>query len=133
MDHQRTVHLNAGDVVCIRGQVRVPSPISGSVDGLMILDSLGGDALAERIDQTNGWREFVLYRAAPHAGDLTLTFALTGLGEAWVDDVSIRLIPHGTRSFIPSDGFSSSAMRSPNRGGHVNATRRKLPAQKHQT
>ncbi len=92
------VHLNAGDVVCIRGQVRVPSPVNGSVDGLMILDSLGGEALAERIDQTSGWHEFVLYRAAPHADNLTLTFALTGLGEAWIDDVSVRLVHAGNRN-----------------------------------
>jgi hypothetical protein len=96
------VHMNAGDVVCIRGQVRVPSAVSGSVDGLMIFDSLGGEALAERVDQTSGWHEFVLYRAAPHAEDLTLTFALTGLGEAWVDDISVRLVRSGVTAGLPS-------------------------------
>ena len=99
------VHVNAGDVVCIRGQVRVPTPVAGSVDGLMILDSFGGEALAERIDKTSGWREFVLYRAATRAGNLTLTFALTGLGEAWIDDVSVRLI---RRAPLQNDGFASS-------------------------
>jgi hypothetical protein len=86
------VHVNAGDIVCIRGQVRVPRPIVGSVDGLMIIDSLGGEALAQRITQTEGWHEFVMYRAAPHAGNLTVKLALTGLGEAWIDELSVRPI-----------------------------------------
>jgi len=59
---------------------------------LMIFDSFGGSQLAERIHQTNGWREFTLYRAAPRSGDLTVTFAMTGLGEAWLDDVSISTL-----------------------------------------
>jgi hypothetical protein len=86
------VHLAAGDAVCIRGQVRVLQPIIGSVDGLMIIDSLGGQPLAQRFGHTDGWHEFVMYRAAPYAQDLTVTFALTGIGEAWIDDVSIRPI-----------------------------------------
>ncbi|HEY2826018.1 MAG TPA: hypothetical protein VGJ04_00330, partial [Pirellulales bacterium] len=89
------VHVAAGDVVCIRGQVRVVQPIVGSVDGLMIFDSLGGPPLAQRFTQTDGWREFVMYRAAPSAQDITVTFALTGIGQVWIDDVSIRPIRRG--------------------------------------
>jgi hypothetical protein len=89
------VQLDAGDVVCIRGQVRVTGKISGSVDGLTIIDSLGGEALAEHIDETKDWREFVLYRAATQRGPATVTFALTGIGEASLDNVSIRLVRRG--------------------------------------
>ncbi len=64
------IHLEAGDVVCIRGQVRVKGPVSGSIDGLMIIDSLGGEPLAERIGETSGWKQFALYRAAPSAMQL---------------------------------------------------------------
>ena len=78
--------------MCIRGRVRVAAPVRGSVDGLMIVDSLGGEALAERFGETNGWEGFVLYRAAPRDCEITLTFALTGFGEALVDDVTIRTI-----------------------------------------
>lgn len=87
------VQVAAGDLVCLRGQVRVLAPIKGSVDGLMITDSLGGEPLAERFGQTDGWHEFVIYRIAPQNGNLTVTFALTGLGDAWIDDVSIRKLP----------------------------------------
>jgi hypothetical protein len=47
--------------------------------------------LADRIRVTDGWREFVLYRAASRDDHVTVTFALTGLGEAWLDDVTIAL------------------------------------------
>jgi hypothetical protein len=89
------VTLAAGDIVCIRGQVRLPKAVTGSVDSLLVADSLGGDALAERIGPADGWREFVIYRAAPQAGPMTVTFVLSGFGEAWVDDVSVRLISRG--------------------------------------
>jgi len=86
------VPVEAGQVVRIHGWVQVPEPIAGSVDGLRIVDSLGGEPLAERVYQTAGWREFTLYRAAPQSGRLAVTFALSGFGEAWIDDVTIRPI-----------------------------------------
>jgi hypothetical protein len=92
------VQVAAGDIICIRGQVRILAPIKGAVDGLMITDSLGGEPLAERFGQTDGWREFVIYRAAPQPANLTVTFALTGLGDAWIDNVSIQKLPRGTAS-----------------------------------
>jgi hypothetical protein len=88
------VPLESGQWVRIHGRVQVPSPITGSLDGLLIIDSLGGEALAERIGKTDQWREFTLYRAASSAGAVSVTFALTGYGEAWIDDVTIDpLVP----------------------------------------
>lgn len=81
-----------GEIVVFRGWVRVPVAITGSVDGLMILDSVGGEALAERAVRTPGWREFVLYRVAAHDGPVWITFALTGLGNAWIDDVTMQIL-----------------------------------------
>jgi hypothetical protein len=83
------VAVQANQLVAVRGFVRVPPQIAGSIDGLLILDSIGGESLAERIGETKGWREFVMYRVAPRDGPFTVTFALTGLGDAWIDDVSI--------------------------------------------
>jgi len=89
------VPVEAGTLVVIHGWVQVPTVIPGSVDGLMIFDSLGGEPLARRIGQTTGWQEFTLYRVAPESGSVRVTFALSGLGEAWLDDVTIRPIPTG--------------------------------------
>ena len=82
-----------GQLVEISAQVRVEKPIVGSVDGLMVFDSLGGPALAERVGPTKTWRRLVLYRLVPaDVADepLTVTFALKGLGAAEIDEVSIR-------------------------------------------
>ncbi|MBI1901178.1 MAG: hypothetical protein HYS13_08725 [Planctomycetia bacterium] len=74
----------------IRAYVRVPAPITGSLDGLLMIDSQGGVDLAERIDAAEGWTEVTMYRSAADDGELAVTFALTGIGEAWIDDVTIE-------------------------------------------
>ena len=84
--------VEAGQLVCIQGWVQVPAAVTGSVDGLLIIDSLGGEALAQRIGQTDGWQQFALYRLAPESGRMSVTFALSGLGEVWLDDVSVRCL-----------------------------------------
>jgi hypothetical protein len=90
------VPVEAGQTVCIYGWVKVPKPITAGDDGLMIVDSLSGEALADRIGRTDGWRQFALYRVAPRSGPMTVTFALTGLGEAFIDDVAIQVIEGST-------------------------------------
>ena len=89
------VRVPAGRLLQIEARVWVPKPIRGSVDGLLVFDSLGGPALAERVGATPAWRRLVLYRIVPaESADepLTVTFALTGMGEARIDDVSIRVL-----------------------------------------
>jgi hypothetical protein len=86
-----SVQVDAGQVVCVYGWVYVSTPITATADGLLIVDSLGGEALAERVNQTKGWQQFALYRVAPQSGSICVTFALTGLGEARLDDVAIQV------------------------------------------
>ncbi len=82
-------------LMVIHGWVNVPRPITGSVDGLMIIESLGAEPLAQRIGQTDGWQEFTLYRVAPQSGHLAVEFALSGIGEAWIDDVTVQSVDPG--------------------------------------
>jgi hypothetical protein len=99
------VPVRTGQILRIHGWARVPSPIQGSMDGLVIYDSLAGMDLAERIHETNDWREFTLYRAAPHDGSVTITLALTGIGEAWLDDVTVNLLePAASQAQSSSSG-----------------------------
>lgn len=77
--------------------------VGASADGLLIYDSVGGEPLAARIfntvdrsDRRNlnppvRWKEFHLYRQVPSSGQIGLTIAMTGTGEAFVDDV--RIVP----------------------------------------
>jgi len=72
---------------------------------LMIGDSLGGPALAERIGATRGWREFTLYRVVSDSGSVAATFALSGLGEVHLDDVTVEpLGGAGRTTGYPSTG-----------------------------
>lgn len=89
------VPVEAGQLVRIQGWVRIAKPITGSVDGLLIVDSLGGEPLASRVSQTPGWQQFTFYRVATQAGPMTVTFALTGLGEAWLDEVTVQPLGKG--------------------------------------
>ena len=107
------VRAAAGTLLEIAAQVWVPQRVEGSVDGLLVFDSYGGPALAERVNQTGSWRRLVLYRVVPPAAvaangadsavgnsaeppPLTVTFALTGLGEARIDSVSVRPLSRGS-------------------------------------
>jgi len=110
-----------GKLLEIEARVWVPQPIKGSVDGLLVFDSLGGPALAERVGQTPGWRRLVLYRIVPAdaAGEpFTVTFALTGLGEARVDEVTVRVLDRmggvgGTLVSTTTPGTGASAFPKP--------------------
>lgn len=86
------VQVEAGQVVCVYGWANIPSAITASTDGLLIVDSLAGEPLADRIGKTDGWRQFALYRVAPQSGAMCVTFALSGMGEAYIDDVAIQVI-----------------------------------------
>jgi len=85
------VPVRAGQLIRIHGWVKVPHPLRATSDGLMIVDSIAGPPLADRVLKTDGWRRFALYRVAPRDDQLTLTFALTGVGDAWVDEVSVEV------------------------------------------
>lgn len=86
------VAVVAGQCTRIHGWVKVPQQIVHSEDALMIYDSFSGEELAVRIQHTDGWREFTLYRVATQTRELTLTFALTGIGEAWLDEISVSVL-----------------------------------------
>ena len=48
----------------------------------------------ERADEWSraGWNPFAFYRFAAWDGEMTLTFAMSGLGTVKLDDVSIRTV-----------------------------------------
>jgi hypothetical protein len=104
-----------GKLLEISARVWVPKPIKGSVDGLLVFDSLGGPALAERVGATRDWARIVLYRIVPPEADgepVMVTFALTGLGEARIDEVSIRPLEQGTATGLPVTTVSTPPQRA---------------------
>jgi hypothetical protein len=89
-----------GSLVRISFWAKVPA-ISATADGLVVFDSSGGEPLGVRILSTMPeypkpavWKQYHLYRRVPASGKMVMTFALTGLGRAYIDDVRIEpLIP----------------------------------------
>jgi hypothetical protein len=86
------VPVRQGDLIRITGWVRISRRVGNSGEGLLIFDSSAGPQLGQSIHDTQGWQEFSLYRAATQDGPFTVTFALTGLGEVWLDDVVISRV-----------------------------------------
>lgn len=86
------VNVKKGQLVRFHGYVNLPDRLQGTGDGLIIVDSLGGPDLAARIQRTDGWQEFAFYRAAERDTRVTVTFMLTGLGSAMIDEVTIRTL-----------------------------------------
>lgn len=87
-----TVPVNAGQLFQVRAWVRVPERVRGSSDGLMIFDTLTGIDQAIRTPSTSGWDHLTFYRVAPTSGDLQIVIAMTGIGEAYVDDVEVKVL-----------------------------------------
>ena len=86
------IPVKGGQLVRIHGWVNVPQVIKGSHDGLTITESLGGVEMKERILMTKGWQEFTLYRGVDKNRTVQVTFALTGIGVAMVDEVTVRTV-----------------------------------------
>lgn len=114
------VQVEAGQLICIHGWLKIPGPLTGSVDGLMIVDSLSGDSLALRYQKTTEWQRFLVYRLAPQSGLMNVTFAMTGLGEVYLDDLVVQTLDPLGRSALPVPAAGlppgAGAWRSPPSG-----------------
>ena len=97
------VRVKARQLVRIHGWVNIPDVIRGSENGFRIVDSIGGESLAETMPSTEGWQEFTLYRNAIDDTQLTIDLQLTGVGQAMVDEVTVQIID------LPSPQRSAAA------------------------
>ena len=83
------ISVQRGQILRIQGWIELRVPVTGSLDGLLIYDSIGKQSLGLRFRQTGGWQPFVMYRVVDRTEELTLTFALSGFGEAVLDEVTV--------------------------------------------
>lgn len=89
-----TVQVEPYETVKITCLVNLPQPLRCTVDGLKISDVHSGDVLARRITKTLGWQPIVMFRTADSEGKIQLSFELTGVGTAYIDNVKIiRIVP----------------------------------------
>jgi hypothetical protein len=108
------VRFPPGTLVRISGWVKVPVRLGGTADGALLYDDAGGEPLAVRVLETKPdpgarlgvWKQYHLYRRVPASGQIAVTVALTGTGEAYFDDLRIEPLV-----------FSEEAAEAARRGG----------------
>jgi hypothetical protein len=95
------IPIPSGRTIEITGWVRIDKPITGNDAGLRIVDSLGGQALSLSPRQTAGWERFHMIRGTADLPELRLTFALAGIGDAFIDAVMVRVLEQPTTGRLP--------------------------------
>lgn len=110
--------VRSGQIVHISGWVQVVAPVTGSLDGAMLYDSLLGPVGALRWRETGKWQRFDLIREVQESGDFSISMVLRGMGDIRFDD--LRVVPHdpqpdaqfaGHSKQVPQD--SDSTRRGP--------------------
>jgi len=81
--------VRAGQLVRIAGRIRIVHAIQRTREGFEIRDSLSHTGQTCSWKQTDGWESFDFVREATRTGDLTLEFVLHGLGEVWLDNLTV--------------------------------------------
>ena len=78
--------------MCVQGWIRIPKKLTNSVDGFEIYDNQGGRALALRFQEATEWKRFAFYRHSTSDGLMRVRFAMSGVGEVWLDDVAAYVV-----------------------------------------
>jgi hypothetical protein len=83
------VTVYKGQLVYISGWVKMAAASIGNLDGAVFYDSLLGSGTALHWNSTADWQQFEMIREVPETTQLTLTMALSGLGDVRFDDLQI--------------------------------------------
>lgn len=83
------IAVRAGQVLHVKGWVRVASAITGSFDGVTLSDNLTGRSGAWHWQEKREWQQFEMLREAYQDGPFTLTITLHGLGDVQFDDLEV--------------------------------------------
>jgi hypothetical protein len=86
------IPVQAGQIIRVRGRLRIKQPLETTSDGLLIYDTLAGTVGALRFREPttkSGWEDFEFTREVAHSGELRLIVELKGLGNVWLDDLSV--------------------------------------------
>jgi hypothetical protein len=106
------VDVHKGQLVIIKGWVRLAAPSLGTTDGVLLYDSLGGQSGALRWRTPFPWQQFSLIREVHESTALTLTMTLTGLGEVHFDDLEV-IVVDGSDVISPSDAANPRPEQRP--------------------
>jgi len=79
-----------GSLVRISFWAKLPYYVTAGADGMIAFDSAGGEPLGVRLRHAPNWQQYHLYRRVPASGKISLRFALTGFGVAYIDDIRME-------------------------------------------
>ncbi len=97
------IAVRKGDLLRIRGYLRIDDAITASTEGAMVWDTLGGPDLAFRAGHTDGWQQFSLIRAVPTSEEMHVILALTGLGRVEFDGLEVTRLRRLSDRLIHDD------------------------------
>ena len=86
------IPVQAGQIIRVRGRLRIKQSLEATSDGLLIYDTLAGTVGALRFREPTtkgGWQDFEFTREVARSGDMRLMVELKGLGNVWLDDVKV--------------------------------------------
>ncbi len=86
------MHFAPGTRIVIRGWARMLTEPTHSLEGALVYDSLAGPELGTRVQASTRWQPFSMLRVVDTSGEVTLTLALTGIGQVDWDGLSVREI-----------------------------------------
>ncbi|WP_165250588.1 hypothetical protein [Paludisphaera soli] len=104
-----TLKVRANNLIRISVLVRRPIESAAGAGGIIVRDSLGGEALQFRSTAPIvNWSRVVLFRKAPADGEFNVTLGLAGYGQAWFDDFRVELVEQdrGDLPVDPADGLA---------------------------
>ncbi|AGA29276.1 hypothetical protein [Singulisphaera acidiphila] len=87
------IRVTAGQFLRISVLVQKMNPSAAGQGGLIITDSIGGEALQFRnAGSIPKFSKVVLFRRVPADGVMTVTLGLAGFGEAYFDDLKVETV-----------------------------------------
>ena len=106
------VQVYHDEIVRISVNVQMPTATTPGVGGVIVRDTIGGEALQFR---TGGpipdWRRVVLYRQVPADGTMTVTLGLAGFGDAFFDDLRVERLGEPARDEAEGPEFADRGRR----------------------
>ncbi len=99
-----TLQVKEKDFIRIRVFVKMPRSQTAGSTGLVVRDNLGGELLQFRTSEgLPQWREVVLFRRVPSAGEFHVTLGLAGTGEVYFDNFRVEVLgdPAGSPGLPP--------------------------------
>lgn len=86
------IPVKAGELLHVTGWIRIPRPLTSSLEGFRIYDTQFGSANALQWSQETEWKQFEMMRPIWKQEDVHIVMELYGLGDVAIDHVQIKTI-----------------------------------------